>query len=355
MMAITLLLPAPFDQVSGGHNYDRRMVAELRARGDAVSVVELAGRFPVTDDTAREAACAAWDRLADATRPVIDGLALPAFAGMEDALAARGTIGLIHHPNALETGLTDARRESMRDMERRLYARLHRLIVTSDVTADRLVTGFGVDRGRIAVVAPGTDDAPRCTGSGGPACEILAIGSLVPRKGHDVLLRALARLFDLDWHLTIAGSPLHDPAHAEALVALAEELRIEPRVRFAGEVTGDTLEALWRGADLFALATWFEGYGMATAEALKRGLPVAVCAGGAAAALVEPEAGVVCEPGDHVQLSKALRRLIFSAELRAEMGEVAWRVGQTLPRWETQAVNLSRALSARERSAQSAG
>ena len=70
------------------------------------------------------------------------------------------------------------------------------------------------------------------------------------------------------------------------------------RVRFAGEVTGDALEALWRGTDLFALATWFEGYGMAVAEALKRGLPVAVCSGGAAAALVAPEAGVVCEPGD---------------------------------------------------------
>ena len=109
-------------------------------------------------------------------------------------------------------------------------------------------------------------------------------------------------------------------------MALTEELGITQRVRFAGEVTGDALEALWRGADLFALATWFEGYGMAVAEALKRGLPVAVCSGGAAAALVEPEAGVVCEPGDQVQLSKALRRLIFSSSLRAEMGEVAWQI-----------------------------
>jgi glycosyltransferase involved in cell wall biosynthesis len=54
---------------------------------------------------------------------------------------------------------------------------------------------------------PGTDDAPRSPGSGGPTCEFLSIGTLVPRKGHDLLLRALARLFDLDWHLTIVGSP----------------------------------------------------------------------------------------------------------------------------------------------------
>src|SRR6202021_698468 len=114
MTHITLFVPAPFDQVSGGYNYDRRMVAELRAQAEAVSVVELAGRFPLPDDISRETTCAAWDRLADATRPVIDGLALPAFAGMEDALAARGAIGLIHHPTALETGFAEAERESLR-------------------------------------------------------------------------------------------------------------------------------------------------------------------------------------------------------------------------------------------------
>jgi len=344
-MHISLFVPAPFDQVSGGYTYDRRMVAELSAHHDTVSVVELAGRFPLADDIAREAACASWDRLAEATRPVIDGLALPAFAGMEDALAARGAIGLIHYPTALEIGFAESERESLRNMERRLYSRLHRLIVTSEPTAERLAGEFGVDRARIAVVVPGTDDAPRCSGSGGPGCEILSIGALVPRKGHDVLLRALSRLFDLDWHLTIVGSPHRHPVHANALVALAEELGVAQRVNFAGEVIGDALESLWRGADLFALATWFEGYGMAVAEALKRGLPVAVCAGGAAATLVEPEAGVVCEPGDQVQLSKALRRLIFRPSLRAEMGEVAWQIGQKLPRWEMQAEMLVENLS----------
>jgi glycosyltransferase involved in cell wall biosynthesis len=345
-MHVSLFVPAPFTQISGGYDYDRRMVAALRADGASVDVAELAGRFPLADETAREAACAAWDRLPESARPLIDGLALPAFSGMEDALAARGAIGLIHHPTALETGFAESDRESLRRAEQRLYRHLSRLVVTSAATAERLVNEFGVDRARVAVVAPGTDDAPRSIGSGGPGCAILSVGMLVPRKGHDVLLRSLARLFDLDWHLTIVGSPRRDPVHAALLSALADDLGIAKRVGFAGEVTGDALEALWHGADLFALATWFEGYGMAIAEAFKHGLPVAVCSGGAAAALVEPEAGVVCEPGEQVQLSKALRRLIFGASLRRDMAETAWQIGQKLPNWQTQAAlfaaNLSR-------------
>ena len=75
---------------------------------------------------------------------------------------------------------------------------------------------------------------------------------------------------------------------------------------------------------------------MAIAEALRRGLPVAVTSGGAAAELVPLEAGVICGPGDHEALSRALRRLVFSTELRREMAEPAWRAGQNLPSWENQ-------------------
>ncbi len=343
-MHVSLVVPAPFSQVSGGYAYDRWMVAGLRDDGHSVTVVELLGRFPLCDETARDSACAAWDRLADGTRVVIDGLALPGFAGMQDALGARGTIGLIHHPTALETGLAEAERTWLQDTEQQLFRHLHRLIVTSDSTAERLAKEFGVDPQRIAVVMPGTRPAARSPGSGGPGCEILSIGTLVPRKGYEVLLRALARLFDLDWHLTIVGSPAHDPDHARALTALADELRVADRVCFAGEVSDQALEALWHRTDLFALATWFEGYGMAIAEALRRGVPVAVTAGGAAAGLVTPEAGLVCQPGETDQLSKALRRAIFCTDLRHEMADAAWRIGQTLPDWDAQARAFAQAI-----------
>lgn len=343
-MAIALLVPGPFDTVSGGYIYDRRLVAGLRALGQEVAVVELAGRHPHPDAAAGEAARAALAALPETTRPVIDGLGLPAFAPFAEELARRRAVGLIHHPTALEHGQPGPVREALRAAERALFPRLARLVATSRFTAQRLAEEFGADPARIGVVEPGTDPAPRSPGSGGPGCAILSLGALIPRKGHDVLLRALATLPDLDWSLVIAGGA-RDATHARGLAALAEELGIARRVRFAGEVDGAALEALWQGADIFALASHWEGYGMAVAEALARGLPVAVTAGGALAELVPVAAGVVSAPGDWAALGRGLRRLIFDAALRAQMAEEAWRAGQALPRWEDRAAAFAQELA----------
>src|SRR5262249_1423326 len=150
--------------------------------------------------------------------------ALPAFADLSDELAARRAVALIHHPTSLETGFGADERAALRRIEKRLLAQVARIVVTSDTTAESLRAQFGVEPERVRTVVPGTDEAQRSKGSDGPGCHIVSIGTLVPRKGHDLLLRALARLFDLDWHLTIAGSPDRDPVHARALVALVDEL-----------------------------------------------------------------------------------------------------------------------------------
>jgi glycosyltransferase involved in cell wall biosynthesis len=340
-MQAALFVPAPFSTVSGGYNYDRAIVAGLRARGHVVDVVELDGTHPLPDDAARASARAAWATLSGDVVPIIDGLCLPAFAPGD--IASRRTVGLIHHPTALETGHDAATRDALRSTERALMPLLARAIVTSVPTGARLTDEFGVAAERIAVVVPGTAPAPRSPGSGGPACAILSLAVITPRKGHDVLLRTLARLRDLDWTLTIAGAP-RDPVHARELVALAAELGIAPRVTFAGEVVAESLEALWHGADLFALASHYEGYGMAIAEALKRGLPVATTSG-VAGNLVTADSGIVVAPGDDAAMARALRRFIFDRPLRAEMAEGAWQVGQLLPDWPTQADAFAAALA----------
>jgi glycosyltransferase involved in cell wall biosynthesis len=343
-MHVSLIVPAPFDLVSGGYGYDRRIVAEMRASGLIVDVVELTGSFPFADDLARQNAGAAWNGLKPGTKVVIDGLALPAFHGIQGEVSARGSVGLIHHPVSMETGQAATARDALANVEQRFFPLLTRLIVTSDTTAETLITRFHVPPERVSIVVPGTDDATRSPVRNSSVCKILSIGTLIPRKGHDVLLRALASLRDLNWHLTIVGSPDRDPPHARALMTLAEDLKIADRVRFAGEQVGEALDHIWSAADLFALTTHYEGYGMVIAEALKRGLPVVITEGGAAGALVTDRSGVVCPVGDHVHVANALRRLITGGDERRQMADRAWRAGQTLPSWRDQAALFAAAL-----------
>lgn len=336
-MSIHLLVPAPFDRVSGGYIYDRHIVEGLRALGETAEVVELPGTHPAPDEAAEAGARAALHALPPDARIVIDGLGLPAFLPLAQELAARRAVALIHHPTALEHGAPDAVRTVLKSKERALFAACARLVCTSPMTARRLPEEFGADPARIGVVEPGTEEAPRAAGSGGPGCAILSVGTLVPRKGHDVLLKALGRLTDLEWTLTLAGDGTRDSVHANGLHALAEELGIAARITFAGEVTGAALEALYHRADLFALATRWEGYGMVAAEAMARGLPLAITAGGAIAEVVAPGSAIVSPVDDAMSLSKGMRRPILDTALRAEMAEASWRGGQALPRWANRA------------------
>ena len=336
-MQVCLIVPGPLTTASGGHTYDRRMADGLCALGHDVHVVELNGRLPDPDQSAIYAARTAWAALPPGSAKLIDGLALPAFAG----LPLHEVTALVHHPASLETGLPDETIQRLRATEAEMFRDMPRFVVTSEQSADRLIQEFGPPPHRISAIIPGIDDLPRCTGSRGPECRILSVGAQIPRKGHDVLLRALSRLFDLDWQLTIAGSADRDPVHANGLRALAEDLQVARRVHFVDEVT----DALWMQADLFALTSYFEGYGLAIAEAIRRGLPVAVSNVGAVPTLVGPEAGAVCVAGDVEQFSKALRRLIFDQPLRREMADVAWHCGRMLPSWNEQAVRLAAVLA----------
>ena len=332
-MRLAFIVPAPLSATSGGYIYDRRLLDGLRAQGAAVRVIELAGRYPAPDAAARAAMAAALDGLAADEVPVLDSLGLPAADPARPAIAR--AVGLIHHPTSLEPGVDQAAQAAL---ERPLFARLARLVATSPMTA-RGLPELGADPSRIGVVEPGTDPAQRAAGSGGASCRILAVGSLIPRKGHDVLLRALARLTDLDWTLRIAG-PEADPVHAASLRALAEALGLAGRVAFLGAVTDAALEAEYQAADLFALATYHEGFGMAVAEAQARGLPLAVCTGGAIAEVVGPGAAILAAQGQHDSLSRGMRRVILDRGLRAQMADAAWAAGQALPRWEDRAVRF---------------
>jgi glycosyltransferase involved in cell wall biosynthesis len=171
--------------------------------------------------------------------------------------------------------------------------------------------------------------------------QLLSIGAVSPRKGYDVLVRALTELKHLDWRATIAGATDRAPEATAGLRSAMATAGLAYRVRLAGTVPEAELETLYDAADLFVSPSLYEGYGMVLAEAMARGLPIVASTGGAAAETVADAAALKVPPGDVRALTEALRAAISDAGLRTRLAEASWRAGQALPRWRDTAQKLA--------------
>src|SRR5207249_10343206 len=100
--------------------------------------------------------------------------------------------------------------EALRRTEQAALGAAQRVAVTSAATARLLISDYGVPAERITVARPGNAPARFAQGSRDGIVRLLSVGSVVPRKGFDVLIAALARLTDLPWRLTIAGDRTRD-------------------------------------------------------------------------------------------------------------------------------------------------
>ena len=241
-------------------------------------------------------------------------------------------IALIHHPLALEGDLEQARGDELLHGERANLTRAAAIIVTSPATSRLLVDEYGVERERITIAEPGTDQPTRPHQPTTPPL-ILSVGSQAHRKGHDVLLAALARLTDLPWEAIIVGS-VRDQRYSEQLRALLNTKQLGHRVTLTGALHSDQLDALYAQATVFALATRFEGYGMVFAEAMARGLPIVSCNSGAVAQTVARGAGILTEPEDPAAFARALRSVLTDDTLRVSMVEASISAGRRLPTWK---------------------
>lgn len=330
-----VVVPGSLEQRTGGYIYDSRICAGLRRMGWSVQVHELAGRFPGPDREAEQALDHALDQLPDGSAVVLDGLALGGLPRPAEAHGGRLVlIGLVHHPLSEETALPPLRAAELRELEQRALAACRGVIVTSPFTAALLRPWLQAST-PVRVVIPGTEPAPRARAAGSAAPPLLlCVGSVVPRKGQDLLVQALGRLPDRGWECVLAGSTERDPAFVHAVRAEAGRLGIADRVRFAGETSAVELEALYQSASLFVLPSWYEGYGMAFTEAMAHGLPILATTGGAIPHTVPSQASLLIPSGDVDALAAALVRLLDEPGLRQRLAEGALDHARTLPDWQ---------------------
>lgn len=346
--ACCFLVPGDWHTPTGGYTYDRRLVQALRAAGWAVETHRLDGHWPWPDAAALAAARARVDALATGSLVVADGLAFGALPALVQRHAKRlHWVALVHHPLHMETALDESTRRELRRRETQALQGARQVVVTSRSTA-RDVAAMAVPPARIAVVEPGTDPVPHAPGEGigGPAgpVRLLCVATLTPRKGHAVLLQALAGLAGRDWVLHNVGCATRDAQTAARLHAMSAVPELAGRVFWHGAVDAAALREQYAAADLFVLPSLHEGYGMAVAEALAFGLPVLASNAGALAQTLPAKAGLQVPPGDVIALRTALAQLMADTGLRARLAAGARAAAARLPTWDQQAVRFAAVL-----------
>ncbi|MEL7543385.1 MAG: glycosyltransferase family 4 protein [Pseudomonadota bacterium] len=347
-MSRALWFASPGDPAlrTGGYLYNAAICARLGVHGFEVRAIRLPDAFPYPSVADQEEAAVLLGAVPSDDLLVVDGLAFGAVSSDVIAAIRAPTIALVHHPLADETGLTPSAVAAFEASERGALASTIGVVTSSPSTGTALVDRFGVPRDRLETVIPGVEKpASRPAGRDDNASPlILSVGSLTHRKGHDVLIDALARLRDHPWRAVIVGSPDLAPDVAQALASQVEDAGLSDRVMLAGTLEAEALQQLYRSADVFALATRHEGYGMVFSEAMVHGLPIVSCAVGAVPDTVPEATGLLVPADDAVALASALEQLLEDPALYGAKAAGAARVGAALPDWDDAAAEFASAL-----------
>ena len=337
-------IPGDLDAPTGGYAYARRVLAEAPGVGLRLRVLTLPGDFPHPSAASVDATAQALAEVAPQTPILVDGLAFGALP--EAALAAvRAPMAcLLHHPLCLEAaGAPEA--EALRVRESAALRHARAVIVTSRATRDDAASLLGLDPARATVAEPGLDPVAFSPPVAEDPPLILSVGSLIPRKGFDVLLEALARIGDLGWRAVLAGSE-RDVDCAAALRARIDAPDLCDRVALRGALDRGGIDALYRRAALFCLPSRHEGYGMVFAEAMAHGLPVVAADIAAAREVIPPAAGLRTPVDDPAALAEALRALLADPARRGRMGMAARAHARGLHGWDETARRIAAVLSA---------
>jgi len=346
-----VILTADYPPIEGGISTVAVNVArEMAASGWAVTVV--APRFPDMDD---------YDR-AEPVRVVrFRGYALGPWRVVPMALAAWAhvrradvTLGInVTHAGLIAYAaqrlmnkpyilfaygyefLKFRQRSLFRALLRTVYARARTVVAISRFTRDALVA-FGVNDGKVATVLPGASKPKPVAAEFIERVKskyvledrriVLAVGRLIPRKGHLTLIHAMPRILERfpDACLMIVG---RGPALRDCSRA-TWELNVRDAVRFPGYVPDDEVAALYQACDVFALPTGggddehVEGFGLVFSEAHACGKPVvAGRSGGVTDAVIDGETGLLVEPGDEAAVADAIIRILDDPEFAHRLGE----------------------------------
>jgi glycosyltransferase involved in cell wall biosynthesis len=306
-----LLVSGDVARRTGGNLYDRRMERACRRAGLPLRIVSVGSTAQARSELRR-------------LRPrviVIDSIAVTIAAPLVDW--ARSELGarvvLLMHMSTRARGTRMLLREADRVVA-----------VSSDLA--RTLAQQGAPRSRLSVIPPGCDGvprvAPRKRKGRGDILRVLTVANWSPTKGIANLVAAAARVPDI--HLDLVGDTGTRP-YREAVRARIRSNGMDTRVVVHGPLDERALARRYAEADVFALPTEREGYGIVFGEALAHGLPV-IAVDIAPVRAIVGDAGLYV-PARQVRSLAAALRLMTDAWLRGRLAKNARVRARVLPRW----------------------
>jgi glycosyltransferase involved in cell wall biosynthesis len=329
---------------SGGNAYDLRISRGLAAGGWTVHMHEVPGSWPYPDGRSLGALASVVGGIPDGGLVLLDGLVgSPAPEVLHSHVGRLRLVVLVHMPLGHGTTKGGARRR-----EGAALSAAASVVTTSSWARRVLLALYSLSGDHVHVAEPGVDPAELATGTAS-AGALLSVAAVIPGKGHDVLIEALAPLTDLGWHCECIGSLERDPAFVQRLRRRILDGGMDGRVGFSGPQAEADLAHSYAAADLLVLPSRAESYGMVIAEALARGLPVvAAQVGGAPEALGRgangTRPGLLVPPGDPASLRDALRSWLEDASLRTRLRTAARERRASLADWSATTSVIAEAL-----------
>ncbi len=205
-----------------------------------------------------------------------------------------------------------------------VYGQARGTICVSQHVCDEILTGVGA-RCRASVVYNGVDSDLFSPGSDSAAGEptILSVGNLIPTKGHELLLRAVAAL-----KRTIAGLTcviIGDGPERTRLQQIARELRISDRT-FVGRQSRASVAEFLRRSSIFCLPSRYEGLGCVYLEAMAAGKPAVGCRGQGIAEIIQHNVnGCLVDPGNLDGLVTTMAKLMEDAAMTRRIASAGRR------------------------------
>ncbi len=337
-MRVLFVIPGDINLPTGGYRYDREIINAWKTTGVDIKLISINGNYPFPSEAEKQDAIAQVDTFPKADIAVVDGLLGGISPGFLQKLCKiMPVVALIHHPLCLENGLDEATAQSLKQSEKQGLEFISNIITTSPTTSKTVAELFGFNTDKIHTVLPGVDRSATSTGNDDRTINLLCVGSVIKRKGHKDLLLALSKLTHLDWRLDCIGSTNFDKILFDELQMIIKQEKLTGKIKFHGGVTEEALEKACSKTDVFVLPSLFEGYGMAYAEAIVRGIPVIGTIAGAIPETVPENCGILVKPSDVSSLANALETMISNETLRAQYKNNAIVEEPNFPTWKNSA------------------